>query len=128
MTFCFGHWLSTQAMSDPTWQSDVAKLRPIQKVTDKIQPGPFRCFRWAEPINSSFLYYFFPSILVGYLGQALCFSFFIFGPWPSYNQLIFYFQSSYFGAGPTSQMGPTSHNAIHESHMSEISKLLRLYS
>ena len=58
MTFCFGHWLSAQATSDPTWQSDVAKLRPIEKVTDKIQPGPIRCFTWAEPNNSAYLCFF----------------------------------------------------------------------
>ena len=34
--------------------SDVAKLRPNEKVVDKNQPGPFRCFRWAEPNNSAF--------------------------------------------------------------------------
>ena len=63
MTFCFGHWLSAQATSDPTWQSDVAKLRPIEKVIDKIQPGPIRCFTWAEPNNSTFLYIFSVNFL-----------------------------------------------------------------
>ena len=58
MTFCFGHWLSAQATSDPTWQSDVAKLRPIEKVVDKIQLGPIQCFIWAEPINSAHLLLF----------------------------------------------------------------------
>ena len=24
----------------------------------KIQPGPIRCFTWAEPINSAFYYFF----------------------------------------------------------------------
>ena len=58
MTFCFGHWLSAQATSDPTWQSDVAKLRPIEKVTDKIQPSPIRCFTWAKPNNLAYLSFF----------------------------------------------------------------------
>ena len=55
-------------MSDPTWQADVAKLQPNEKVVDKNQPGPFHCFRWAESNNSSFL--FFLSILVDFMGQA----------------------------------------------------------
>ena len=59
MTFCFGHWLSAQAMSDSTRQSDVAKLRPVEKVVDKTQPGPIRHFTWAEPNNSAFLPYIF---------------------------------------------------------------------
>jgi hypothetical protein len=45
-------------MPDPPWQADVANLRPIEKVVDKNQPGPIRCFTWAEPNNSAFLYIF----------------------------------------------------------------------
>ena len=94
MTFCFGHWLSAQATSDPTWQSDVAKLRPIQKVTDKIQPGPIRCFRWAEPINSAFLIYIFYQFLIGFMGQAQHFS--IFFQAMAFYYLFLFWASAFF--------------------------------
>ena len=77
-TFCFGHWLSAQSTSDPTWQSDMAKLRLIEKVVDKIQPGSIECFTWAEPINSAFLLYIFLFIFSSYMGLAQPFGFFIF--------------------------------------------------
>ena len=77
ITSCFGHWLSAQATSDPTWQSDMAKWRPIEKVVDKIQPGPIWCFTWAEPNNSAFLIFIFS---VSYTGQAHFNLLFISGP------------------------------------------------
>ena len=70
MTFCFGHWLSAHATSDPTWQSDVEKLRPIEKVIDKIQPSPIRRFTWAEPNNTTFLLYIFLLMFSSYMGLA----------------------------------------------------------
>ena len=36
----------------------------------KIQPGPIRCFTWAEPINSAFYICFFLSIYASYMGLA----------------------------------------------------------
>ena len=48
----------------------------------KNQPGPIRCFTWAEPINSAFFYYFSLLILVRFMGQAQHCSLFIVGPWP----------------------------------------------
>ena len=79
MTFCFGHWLSAQATSDPTGQADMAKLRPNEKVDDKNQPGPIRRSTWAWPNNSAFLEYFFPINLVDYMGQAHIIAFLFLG-------------------------------------------------
>ena len=88
MTFCFGHWLSGQATSDPTWQAEVAKLRPIQKVTGKIQPGPIHCFTWAEPNNSAFLFHKLRSV---FLGLSLSMVHFFFG-----SHLFFFWASAFF--------------------------------
>ena len=59
MTFCVGHWLSTHATSDPTWQSDVAKLQRIEKVVDKIQPGPIRCLYGPSPLIQPICFFSF---------------------------------------------------------------------
>jgi len=38
----------------------VAKLRPIEKVVDKIQPGPIRCLYGPSPLIQP-IYIFFPA-------------------------------------------------------------------
>ena len=95
MTFCFGHWLSAQATSDPTWQSGEAKLQPIQLVTQN-QPGPFRCFRWAEPINSAFLIYIFLLIFSSYMGLAQQFGLLFSRAWPFCRSIDFLFSAILF--------------------------------
>ena len=42
----------------------------------KNQPGPIRCFTWADPSNSAFLMYFFLLFFASYMGLAQQFDIF----------------------------------------------------